>query len=69
MNISLCCLFNFRDPLFIRPLKTFSCSHAFRKHVTRAYPHYIILPFSRVSNSGVDAKSTVTIPILEAPKY
>ena len=62
-------LFNLRDPLFIRPLKTFSCSHAFRKYVTRAYPHYIFLPFSRVSTSGVVVKSTVTTSVLEALRY
>ena len=51
-----------QGPLFLLdPRDPFIRSHSFKKHVTRALPHYLVLLLSRLWNSGVVIKSVVMI--------
>ena len=63
MNLALC----FVTMLRVRikgpysSYRPFIRSHSFKKHVTRAYPHYLVLLLSRLWNSGAVIKSVVMI--------
>ena len=49
-------------PLFLLdPRDPFIRSHSFKKHATRALPHYLVLLLSRLWNSGAVIKSVVMI--------
>ena len=65
MNLALCfvtmlCV-DLNAPIPLRPSRPFTRSHSFNKHVTRAYPHYLVLLLSRLWNSGAVIKSVVMI--------
>ena len=49
-------------PLFLLdPQDLLPAAISFEKHVTRAYPHYLVLLLSRLWNSGAVIKSVVMI--------
>ena len=54
-----------QGPLFPLDPQDLELQLSFTKHVTRAYLHHLVLPFSRLSNSGAVVKSVVMIFILE----
>ena len=66
MNLALCfvtmlCVQIKGPSSSYRSSRPFIRSHSFKKHVTRAYPHYIVLLLSRLWNSGAVIKSVVMI--------
>ena len=66
MNLALCfvtmlCVQIKGPSSSYRSSRPFVRSHSFKKHVTRAYPHYLVLLLSRLWNSGAVIKSVVMI--------